>query len=142
MLHLYPRVNNPAMTSSPPKGRVSCSPIGELPPKEDDISAFNSSTSKLMVFLNAAIKGGIFCGKIKPVVRAFGSAVERLPDGPVKGTYKNIAYSWADGSVVERVPDKNKVDGSIPSRPTSRTQYLSIRRRCKVRLLERPLGMR
>ena len=24
----------------------------------------------------------------------------------------------ADGSVVERVPDKNKVDGSIPSRPT------------------------
>ena len=29
--------------------------------------------------------------------------------------------SWVGGSVVERRPDKTKVDGSIPSRPTAST---------------------
>ena len=43
--------------------------------------------------------------------------VERVPDDKRSLTYQNL-QTGADGSVVERVPDKNKVEGSIPSRPT------------------------
>ncbi|KKR63182.1 MAG: hypothetical protein UU03_C0010G0011 [Candidatus Woesebacteria bacterium GW2011_GWA1_40_45] len=32
---------------------------------------------------------------------------------------------WVGGSVVERVPDKNEVDGSIPSRPTKKPAFES-----------------
>jgi hypothetical protein len=45
------------MTSSTPRGKwPPVPPLAGRPPKEDDISAFNSSTGfKLVVFLNAVI---------------------------------------------------------------------------------------
>lgn len=38
---------------------------------------------------------------------------------------KNI-QEWAYGSVVERRPDKTKVDGSIPSTPTLESEQTSF----------------
>ena len=66
-----------------------------------------------------------FCGKLRlgfgSVVhyRAIGSAVERFPDDKRSLTYKIRYIIRVNGSVVERVPDKNKVEGSIPSSPTT-----------------------
>ena len=72
-------------------------------------------------------------------IRALGSAVERFPDDKGTLTYQNSLHSWARGSVVERFPDKKEVLGSIPSAPTNNAKNFVIRKRCQVRLLERPL---
>ena len=46
-----------------------------------------------------------------------GSVVERVVDDKRSLTYRKLQMR-AHGSVVERIPDKNEVLGSIPSAPT------------------------
>ena len=48
--------------------------------------------------------------------------VERVFDDATKLRHIKFLHSWVGGSVVERVPDKNEVHGSIPCRPTSRAK--------------------
>ena len=52
------------------------------------------------------------------VSRACHQMVERVFDDATKLRHIKFLHRWVGGSVVERVPDKNEVHGSIPCAPT------------------------